>query len=186
MKPGSVVVDLAAEAGGNIETIKPGDTYNVRYSCFYDWYHCCRDNVLYVNATAGCRPHQSGRSAKPSSDAGFEWSCCYPPSTETLVQMAPFHSLVGAACLATYMVDYLNFATYPAEIYICLWPLIFLMRNTLEKFCNGPSLLFPSIFLLLIIYESIRFPTNFPVILFIIYIKRINIPVYRIIICVFG
>lgn len=31
MKPGSVVVDLAAEAGGNIETIRPGEiyTYNV-------------------------------------------------------------------------------------------------------------------------------------------------------------
>lgn len=27
MKPGSVVVDLAAEAGGNIETIKPGELY---------------------------------------------------------------------------------------------------------------------------------------------------------------
>ena len=28
MKPGSVVVDLAAEAGGNIETTKPGaNTY---------------------------------------------------------------------------------------------------------------------------------------------------------------
>ena len=31
MKPGSVVVDLAAEAGGNIETTRPGEiyTYNV-------------------------------------------------------------------------------------------------------------------------------------------------------------
>merc|ERR1711963_741469 len=28
MKPGSVVVDLAAEAGGNIETIKPGEIYS--------------------------------------------------------------------------------------------------------------------------------------------------------------
>jgi len=28
MKPGSVVVDLAAEAGGNIETIKPGEVYS--------------------------------------------------------------------------------------------------------------------------------------------------------------
>jgi len=28
MKPGSVVVDLAAEAGGNIETIKPGEIYD--------------------------------------------------------------------------------------------------------------------------------------------------------------
>jgi len=28
MKPGSVVVDLASEAGGNIETIKPGEVYN--------------------------------------------------------------------------------------------------------------------------------------------------------------
>lgn len=27
MKPGSVVVDLAAEAGGNIETTKPGEIY---------------------------------------------------------------------------------------------------------------------------------------------------------------
>ena len=27
MKPGSVVVDLAAEAGGNIETTKPGQIY---------------------------------------------------------------------------------------------------------------------------------------------------------------
>jgi NAD(P) transhydrogenase len=27
MKPGSVLVDLAAEAGGNIETIKPGELY---------------------------------------------------------------------------------------------------------------------------------------------------------------
>lgn len=34
MKPGSVVVDLAAEAGGNIETIRPGEiyTYNVQIS----------------------------------------------------------------------------------------------------------------------------------------------------------
>ena len=32
MKPGSVVVDLAAEAGGNIETTRPGEiyTYNVQ------------------------------------------------------------------------------------------------------------------------------------------------------------
>jgi len=27
MKPGSVVVDLASEAGGNIETTKPGELY---------------------------------------------------------------------------------------------------------------------------------------------------------------
>lgn len=27
MKPGSVLVDLAAEAGGNIETTKPGEIY---------------------------------------------------------------------------------------------------------------------------------------------------------------
>merc|ERR1712226_1369814 len=27
MKPGSVVVDLASEAGGNIETTKPGENY---------------------------------------------------------------------------------------------------------------------------------------------------------------
>jgi NAD(P) transhydrogenase len=28
MKPGSVVVDLASEAGGNIETTKPGEIYS--------------------------------------------------------------------------------------------------------------------------------------------------------------
>merc|ERR1719438_183847 len=39
MKPGSVVVDLAAEAGGNIETIKPGEVYtynNVTHIGFTD------------------------------------------------------------------------------------------------------------------------------------------------------
>ena len=30
MKPGSVVVDLAAEAGGNIETTKPGEIYTYK------------------------------------------------------------------------------------------------------------------------------------------------------------
>ena len=30
MKPGSVVVDLAAEAGGNIETIKPNEVYTYK------------------------------------------------------------------------------------------------------------------------------------------------------------
>ncbi|XP_044751001.1 NAD(P) transhydrogenase, mitochondrial-like [Coccinella septempunctata] len=29
MKPGSVIVDLAAEAGGNVETTKPGEIYNL-------------------------------------------------------------------------------------------------------------------------------------------------------------
>lgn len=27
MKPGSVIVDLAAEAGGNVETTRPGEVY---------------------------------------------------------------------------------------------------------------------------------------------------------------
>lgn len=29
MKPGSVVVDLAAEAGGNVETTRPGEVYQL-------------------------------------------------------------------------------------------------------------------------------------------------------------
>lgn len=29
MKPGSVIVDLAAEAGGNVETTKPGEIYQL-------------------------------------------------------------------------------------------------------------------------------------------------------------
>lgn len=28
MKPGSVIVDLAAEAGGNVETTKPGEIFS--------------------------------------------------------------------------------------------------------------------------------------------------------------
>ena len=28
MKPGSVIVDLAAEAGGNVETTRPGELYS--------------------------------------------------------------------------------------------------------------------------------------------------------------
>lgn len=34
MKEGSVVVDLAAEAGGNIETTKPGELYVHKVSIF--------------------------------------------------------------------------------------------------------------------------------------------------------
>ena len=30
MKPGSVIVDLAAEAGGNVETTKPGEVYKYK------------------------------------------------------------------------------------------------------------------------------------------------------------
>jgi len=30
MKPGSVIVDLAAEAGGNVETTKPGELYRYK------------------------------------------------------------------------------------------------------------------------------------------------------------
>lgn len=30
MKPGSVVVDLAAESGGNIETTRPGEVYSYK------------------------------------------------------------------------------------------------------------------------------------------------------------
>ena len=30
MKPGSVIVDLAASAGGNVETIKPGEIYKYK------------------------------------------------------------------------------------------------------------------------------------------------------------
>ena len=33
MKPGSVTVDLAAEAGGNVETTKPGETYVSSRAC---------------------------------------------------------------------------------------------------------------------------------------------------------
>ena len=33
MKEGSVVVDMAAEAGGNIETTKPGELYVHKVCC---------------------------------------------------------------------------------------------------------------------------------------------------------
>ena len=40
MKPGSVVVDLAAEAGGNIETTKPGQSFvNQLFFTFLNFKH---------------------------------------------------------------------------------------------------------------------------------------------------
>lgn len=37
MKEGSVVVDLAAEAGGNIETTKPGMLHVHKVRFFFTW-----------------------------------------------------------------------------------------------------------------------------------------------------
>lgn len=49
MKPGSVIVDLAAEAGGNCELTKPGELYNhngVNVSCNFE--------TAKLNATFQC------------------------------------------------------------------------------------------------------------------------------------
>ena len=44
MKEGSVVVDLAAEAGGNFETTRPGELYVHKVRC------CCCDSRESVRA----------------------------------------------------------------------------------------------------------------------------------------
>lgn len=40
MKPGSVIVDLAAEAGGNVETTKPGEIYVYKVCISSDYLFC--------------------------------------------------------------------------------------------------------------------------------------------------
>lgn len=54
MRDGSVVVDLAAEAGGNIETTKPGELYVYRVSPLQHFGNisvCCitpnKDNYMF-------------------------------------------------------------------------------------------------------------------------------------------
>ncbi len=62
MRDGSVVVDLAAEAGGNIETTKPGELYvhKVRFLrsslvslCFVHHYVNFTHDVLFFLITRG-------------------------------------------------------------------------------------------------------------------------------------
>lgn len=47
MKEGSVVVDLAAEAGGNIETTKPGELYVHKVSILICRSFCLHKFTLY-------------------------------------------------------------------------------------------------------------------------------------------
>ena len=89
MKPGSVVVDLAAEAGGNIETTRPGEiyTYNVyidilfslsveQFSSivniirFYSWYRMWFILVWLIS------PVVFQRKAQPCTATTFPSSCC--------------------------------------------------------------------------------------------------------------
>lgn len=49
MKEGSVVVDLAAEAGGNIETTKPGEMYVHKVSILI-----CSSFSVHLNKTVSC------------------------------------------------------------------------------------------------------------------------------------
>lgn len=48
MKDGSVVVDLAAEAGGNIETTKPGELYVHKVG------HISRFDAIYYKSATIC------------------------------------------------------------------------------------------------------------------------------------
>lgn len=52
MKDGSVVVDLAAEAGGNIETTRPGELYVHKVLAalaFFARSSLYRSTVVYIN-----------------------------------------------------------------------------------------------------------------------------------------
>ena len=61
MKPGSVVVDLAAEAGGNIETTKPGEiyTYKVGRNIMSSKRTNLTSNIILITLFPGCRPYRS-------------------------------------------------------------------------------------------------------------------------------
>lgn len=45
MKPGSVVVDLAAEAGGNIETTRPGEIYTYKVKNNKRWIQITKNSL---------------------------------------------------------------------------------------------------------------------------------------------
>ncbi len=47
MKPGSVIVDLAAEAGGNVETTRPGEIYVHKVSQV-STYHIRKAYNMYI------------------------------------------------------------------------------------------------------------------------------------------
>lgn len=54
MKEGSVVVDLAAEAGGNIETTKPGELYVHKVSILVcTLFSVCMNSHSYFNLKIG-------------------------------------------------------------------------------------------------------------------------------------
>ena len=78
MKPGSVVVDLAAEAGGNIETTRPGEiyTYNVRFRFGFEFLYpeifSMKRLETLNHQFLGCRPHRSDRFPEPPADASFD------------------------------------------------------------------------------------------------------------------
>ena len=60
MKPGSVVVDLAAESGGNVEGVLPGDV----------------STVDGVSSGAGQRPQPDARPGQPLyARTSPTWSC---------------------------------------------------------------------------------------------------------------
>jgi len=114
MKAGSVVVDLAAEAGGNIETTKPGQSYvynGVTHIGYTDLpsrmasqvMRCCSDPDLYGEPDAlsptptnpkpqtpnpACRPRRSMATTSPSTSSRWAPRASSRSTTMTMLYAA--------------------------------------------------------------------------------------------------
>ncbi|PIK34196.1 NAD(P) transhydrogenase [Apostichopus japonicus] len=92
MKEGSVVVDLAAEAGGNIETTKPNELY--KYKDWYVGYHTVWGSLppsqsTYVRHKCHLGYHSGRRFAV------HEWRSVSDSSAATLAALAHFMSSIN-------------------------------------------------------------------------------------------
>lgn len=67
MKPGSVLVDLAAETGGNIEVTRPGEIYTYKVSSISAC--TCTNALINICGATGHNLHRPHRSAQPTAHA---------------------------------------------------------------------------------------------------------------------
>lgn len=84
MRDGSVVVDLAAEAGGNIETTKPGELYIHKVKFLLSWWTWIRkqnkscENLTFIHALCKIYTHCLPLGS-PGSDARWLHRPAQPP-----------------------------------------------------------------------------------------------------------
>jgi hypothetical protein len=83
MKPGSVIVDLAAETGGNVELTKPNEVYNhkVRY---------CSTHILFVCLFVCCSPYCGARGLRLLGTLTSPVVCPHSPLLCTATMLLSF------------------------------------------------------------------------------------------------